>query len=79
VGEPYAAGYCAAKGALVALTACGGSAVEQPTETEAGPERPSQLNQIRAALADTPTKVAPDLEPGAAPKPKRAPRKPKAS
>ena len=52
---------------------------EQPTETQAGPERPSQLNQIRAALADTPTKAAPDLEPGAAPKPKRAPRKPKAS
>jgi ATP synthase alpha/beta chain, C terminal domain len=52
---------------------------EQPSETEADPERPSQLNQIRAALADTPTKAAPDLEPGAAPKPKRPPRKPKAS
>ena len=43
-------------------------------------ERPSQLNQIRAALADVPAEDAPKTEPPASePKPKRQPRKPKAS
>jgi F-type H+/Na+-transporting ATPase subunit alpha len=43
-------------------------------------ERPSQLNQIRAALADPPAEDAPKAEPpGSEPKPKRQPRKPKAS
>jgi F-type H+/Na+-transporting ATPase subunit alpha len=43
-------------------------------------ERPSQLNQIRAALADVPAEDAPKAEPPASePKPKRQPRKPKAS
>jgi F-type H+/Na+-transporting ATPase subunit alpha len=42
-------------------------------------ERPSQLNQIRAALADAPADGAPKAEPPAGePKPKRQPRKPKA-
>jgi F-type H+-transporting ATPase subunit alpha len=47
-------------------------------------QRPSQLNQIRAALADPPTKPSPAKpSPAAAPasgeeKPKRAPRKPRA-
>jgi hypothetical protein len=42
-----------------------------PAKAE-GEDRPSQLNQIRAAIADTP-------DAGEAPKPKRTPRKPKAS
>jgi F-type H+/Na+-transporting ATPase subunit alpha len=41
--------------------------------------RPSQLNQIRAALAEPPAEAAPKTEPPASePKPKRQPRKPKA-
>jgi F-type H+-transporting ATPase subunit alpha len=45
-------------------------------------ERPSQLNQIRAAIADSPARPAPasrSAEEGAEPKPKPKPRKPKAS
>jgi F-type H+/Na+-transporting ATPase subunit alpha len=49
-------------------------------EDEAPAERPSQLNQIRAALSDEPAKAAPAAEGQAPPaKPKRAPRKPKAN
>jgi F-type H+-transporting ATPase subunit alpha len=51
---------------------------EQATETEPTPERASQLDQIRAALADPPTKAAPVVDSGTEPKPKRTPRKPKA-
>jgi F-type H+-transporting ATPase subunit alpha len=51
----------------------------QKAETETSEEeRPSQLNQIRAAMADAPTKPAPAAGPdNGEPKPK--PRKPKAS
>jgi F-type H+-transporting ATPase subunit alpha len=49
-------------------------AAKTADEDEPAAERPSQLNQIRAAISDTPAKAVPD----AAPKPKRAPRKPKA-
>jgi F-type H+/Na+-transporting ATPase subunit alpha len=50
----------------------------QPSPKDEGEERPSQLNQIRAALADSP--AASTAEPPAGePKPKRQPRKPKAS
>jgi F-type H+/Na+-transporting ATPase subunit alpha len=46
-------------------------------ETE---ERPSQLNQIRAVLADPPAEEAPKAEPPASePKPRPAPRKPRAA
>jgi hypothetical protein len=48
------------------------------TETESEESRPSQLNQIRAAMADAPTKPAPAAGPdNGEPKPK--PRKPKAN
>jgi F-type H+-transporting ATPase subunit alpha len=51
------------------------------TETETSDEeRPSQLNQIRAAMADAPSKPAPAAGPdNGEPKRKPAPRKPKAS
>jgi F-type H+-transporting ATPase subunit alpha len=55
-------------------------AVEAPAKAEAAEERPSQLNQIRAALADSPAKAAPAAGPAdSEPKPKPKPRKPKAS
>jgi F-type H+-transporting ATPase subunit alpha len=51
--------------------------VEPKAETESSEEsRPSQLNQIRAAMADAPSKPAPAAGPGnGEPKPKPAPRK----
>jgi hypothetical protein len=61
-------------------------------EAEKGEERPSQLNQIRAAVADSPVKPAPAAGPAplggegprsdkadTEPKPKPKPRKPKAN
>jgi F-type H+-transporting ATPase subunit alpha len=51
----------------------------QKAETETSEEeRPSQLNQIRAAMADAPTKPAPAAGPDNG-EPKPRPRKPKAS
>jgi F-type H+-transporting ATPase subunit alpha len=56
---------------------------QKPAEAETDDKRPSQLNQIRAAMADSPAKPAPaaeaasdSIEADAEPKPK--PRKPKA-
>ena len=53
---------------------------KSPVKAEGAEEtRPSQLNQIRAAMADAPSKPAPAAGPDSnEPKPKRAPRKPKA-
>ena len=52
---------------------------QPPTKAEPPADRPSQLAEIRAALADPPTKAAPKAEPDSTePKPKPAPRKPKA-
>ena len=55
---------------------------EAPVKDDKAEERPSQLNQIRAAIADSPARPAPasrsDQE-DAEPKPKPKPRKPKAS
>jgi hypothetical protein len=54
--------------------------VPAKAETDASEEnRPSQLNQIRAAMADAPTKPAPAAGPdNGEPKPKPTPRKRKA-
>ena len=52
------------------------AAKAQPSPKDEGEERPSQLNQIRAALADAPAAPA-AASPAVEPKPKR-PRKPKA-
>jgi hypothetical protein len=50
----------------------------QPSPKHEAEDRPSQLNQIRAAIADTPADLTPKAEPAEdEPKPKR-PRKPKA-
>jgi hypothetical protein len=68
-----------AQGASSAGRAQGASSKPQPkAEAEPSDEnRPSQLNQIRAAMADAPTKPAPAAGPdNGEPKPK--PRKPKA-
>jgi F-type H+/Na+-transporting ATPase subunit alpha len=55
---------------------------EAPSKAEKAEERPSQLNQIRAAIADSPAKPAPASrteETDTEPNPKPKPRKPKAS
>jgi F-type H+-transporting ATPase subunit alpha len=55
---------------------------EAPVKDDKAEERPSQLNQIRAAIADSSAKPAPASrsdEQDAEPKPKPKPRKPKAS
>jgi len=55
---------------------------EAPPKAEKAEERPSQLNQIRAAIADSPAKPAPASrteEADTEPNPKPKPRKPKAS
>jgi F-type H+/Na+-transporting ATPase subunit alpha len=59
--------------------------VEKAEKAEKAEERPSQLNQIRAAVADSPAKPAPAAGPAplsdeehTEPKPKPKPRKPKA-
>jgi F-type H+-transporting ATPase subunit alpha len=55
-------------------------AVEAPAKAEPSEERPSQLNQIRAAIADAPAKPAPAAGPDdVEPKPRPKPRKPKVS
>jgi F-type H+/Na+-transporting ATPase subunit alpha len=52
----------------------------QPPAKAESEERPSQLNQIRAAIADPAAEEAPKAEPAAGePKPKPAPRKKKAT
>jgi hypothetical protein len=52
---------------------------QPPTKAEPPADRPSQLDEIRAAIADPPTKAAPKAEPDSTePKLKPAPRKPKA-
>jgi F-type H+-transporting ATPase subunit alpha len=54
-------------------------AAQPPTKAEPPADRPSQLDEMRAAIAEPPTKAAPKAEPASTePKPKPAPRKPKA-
>jgi F-type H+-transporting ATPase subunit alpha len=76
-----------AKGQSPAMTetAEGPAKVERAEKAEKAEERPSQLNQIRAAVNDSPAKPAPAAGPAplsdeehTEPKPKPKPRKPKA-
>jgi ATP synthase alpha/beta chain, C terminal domain/ATP synthase alpha/beta family, nucleotide-binding domain len=65
-----------------AQAAAKAATAEAPPKAEKAEERPSQLNQIRAAIADSPAKPAPASrteEADTEPNPKPKPRKPKAS